>query len=598
MSSASVWRWTTTILLSVASAASAATVTRGPYLQMPTASSIIVRWRTDVATSSEVAYGAAPGSLSLTTNDGALTTEHIVELNDLAPDTQYYYSVGEIGVPIVGDDADHRLRTAPTTGTARATRIWTIGDAGFTGANLNAVRDAYATYAGSSSADLFVLLGDNAYLTGTDAQYQTAVFDTHAAMLRTTPVWSVVGNHEAFSSNPVTQVGPYYDMFTFPTAGEVGGIASGTESYFSFDYGSVHFIVLDSEQAPTSSSTPMLTWLEADLQDATLNNPDWIVALWHRPPYSRGLLHNSDVEVAEINMRQYALPILEDYGVDVVFCGHSHNYERSYFLDSHYGLAATLTPANLVEPGDGDPAGDGAYRKEATGLSPHSGAVFVVNGSGSEVRNTTLNHPAMLVGLLELGSVIVDVDGNTLTAQFLNSAAQVKDTFRIVKGTTCSSAPASGCAAAPKGKVKVRNNSDNSKDKWSWTWKNGNLDGAGVGDPAGETDLAACLYDADGVLVGGTLLHGAPEWKTFSNGLRYTDKTLSRHGLKKIKLKFGTGKGSITIDARGAGAAVPTLPVVLPLTAQLVNLDNGACWESAFATATRNDGEKLNAALP
>ena len=598
MKTTAVAKWAAIILMAGASAADAATVTRGPYLQMPTAASIVVRWRTDVATSSQVAYGAAPGSLTQTADDATLTTEHIVALSGLAADTQYFYSVGEIGVPLVGDDADHWLRTAPTTGTARATRIWTIGDAGFTGANLNAVRDAFGTYAGTSSADMFLLLGDNAYVTGTDAQYQAAVFDTHAAMLRTTPVWSVVGNHESFSSNSVTQTGPYFDMFSFPTAGEVGGIASGTESYFSFDYGTLHVIVLNSEQAPASSMTPMLTWLEADLQAATLDNPDWIIALWHKPPYSRGLLHNSDTEVAEINMRQYVLPVLEDYGVDVVFCGHSHSYERSYFLDSHYGLSGTLTPANLVEPGDGDPAGDGAYRKEATGLSPHSGAVYVVNGSGSEVRVTTLDHPAMLVGLLELGSVIVDVDGNTLTAQFLNSAVQVKDTFRIIKGTTCPAVAAGGCAAAPKGKVKVQNNADASKDKWLWKWKDGTLDGLTLGDPAGDTDLATCLYDANGVLVGGTLLHGAPEWKTTGSGLIYKDTTLSRHGLQKIKLKFGTGTGSILVKARGANAAVPTLPVALPLTAQLVNVDTGACWESVFAIAKKNDSAKFKAVLP
>jgi hypothetical protein len=36
-------------------------------------------------------------------------------------------------------------------------------------------------------------------------------------------------------------------------------------------------------------------------------------------------------------MRQYAAPILERYGVDLVLSGHSHNYERSYLLDGHYG---------------------------------------------------------------------------------------------------------------------------------------------------------------------------------------------------------------------------------------------------------------------
>ena len=424
-------------------------------------------------------------------------------------DTQYYYAVGSVAGALVGDDADHWFRTAPSTGMLAPLRIWTIGDAGFTGANLDAVRDAYVTFNGSSAADLFVLLGDNAYLTGTDAQYQAAVFDEHAAMLRTTPVYSVFGNHEAFSANSLTQVGPYFDMWSFPTAAEAGGVASGTESYFSFDYANVHFVVLDSEQAPTSSSTPMLTWLEADLQATTA---DWVIALWHRPPYSRGLLHDSDVETQEINIRRYALPFLESYGVDAVLCGHSHNYERSYFLDGHYGASGTFSSANQVDAGDGDPAGDGPYRKTGPGPTPHSGAVFVVNGSGSEVRPATLNYPAMLVGLLELGSVVLDIDGNSLTARMLDSAAQVRDTFRIVKSAPCATVPAAGCGAAVKGTLSLKTDVDPARNKWSWKWKDGALPPAAAGNPTAQTDLAVCVYDAGGLLVGGSVPHGAGEW--------------------------------------------------------------------------------------
>src|SRR4029450_10983337 len=144
--------------------AAAVTVTRGPYLQTPTPASMIVRWRTDTPTPSRVAYGAAPGALTQTADDPTLATEHVVTVSGLAADTQHYYSVGSVGGALLGDDADHWVRTAPPTGTPTAGRIWTIGDAGFTGANLDAVRDAYVTFNGSSAADLFVLLGDNAYL--------------------------------------------------------------------------------------------------------------------------------------------------------------------------------------------------------------------------------------------------------------------------------------------------------------------------------------------------------------------------------------------------------------------------------------------------
>jgi hypothetical protein len=584
------------IAMGSAGVAAATVVTRGPYLQTPTASSMIVRWRTDVATTSRVAYGDAPDALSTNVDDATATTEHIIEVSGLTADTRYYYSIGEIGTPLAGADSAHYFQTAPTPGTARAMRLWSIGDAGFTGANVNAVRDAYGTFAGTTAADLFLLLGDNAYLSGTDAQYQAAVFDTHAIMLQTTPVWSVVGNHEAVSSNSVTQTGPYFDMFSFPTAAEAGGVASGTESYYAFDYGDVHFIVLDSEQAPSMSGTPMLTWLEADLQAAVMNNPDWIVALWHRPPYTKGLLHNSDTESNEINMRQFVVPILENYGVDVVFSGHSHSYERSYLIDNHYGLSTTFSAANQVDPGNGDPAGTGAYRKESLAPDGHSGTVYVVNGSGSQVRSTTLNHPAMVVGLLELGSVVIDIDTHTFTARMLNRAAEVRDTFRIIKGTACPSAPATGCSTAAKGKVLIKDSADPTKDKWLWKWKEGSLNAVALGDPTAQTDYAFCVYDAGGVVVGGSIFHGAPEWKVTGSGFSYKDTALSRYGIKTIKLNVDAG--SILVKASGANTGIAPLAVTFPLTAQLVNLDSGACWESAFATEKTNTASKVVAKAP
>ena len=52
--------------------------------------------------------------------------------------------------------------------------------------------------------------------------------------------------------------GSYYDSFTLPTGGEAGGLASGTEAYYSFDYANVHFVCLDSQDTDrrTGSTTP------------------------------------------------------------------------------------------------------------------------------------------------------------------------------------------------------------------------------------------------------------------------------------------------------------------------------------------------------
>ncbi len=105
------------LLLAGAQPASAATVTRGLYLQMATSSSIVIRWRTDEAADSMVRYGDAPGNLGFTASAPALTTEHEVRLTGLPPDTRHYYSAGSSGQTLSGD-AGHFFATAPSPGVA------------------------------------------------------------------------------------------------------------------------------------------------------------------------------------------------------------------------------------------------------------------------------------------------------------------------------------------------------------------------------------------------------------------------------------------------------------------------------------------------
>lgn len=72
----------------------AASLTRGPYLQISTQTSMVVRWRSDVATNSRVRYGTAPGSLTSTLDNASSVTEHEITLAGLSPNTTYWYSVG------------------------------------------------------------------------------------------------------------------------------------------------------------------------------------------------------------------------------------------------------------------------------------------------------------------------------------------------------------------------------------------------------------------------------------------------------------------------------------------------------------------------
>lgn len=408
--------------------AGAARVVRGPYLQMATPGSIVVRWRTDVATDSRVSFGTAQGSLTSHADNAAVTAEHEVRVMGLAPETRYYYSAGSTGAVHAGGDAGSFFVTPPPAGTARPTRIWVIGDSGTGDAKAAAVYKAYRTFAGASYTNLWLMLGDNAYVSGTDAEYQKAVFDMYPGLLRQSVLWPTLGNHDGQAADSATQSGPYYGLFTLPRSAEAGGVASGTEAYYSFDYGNLHFVVLDSYETDRSTAGAMMSWLEADLQAVTA---DWLIAFWHHPPYSKGS-HNSDTETELVQMRERFLPVLEDFGVDLVLTGHSHSYERSKFIDGHYGSSATFSSAHVIDGGSGRVGDTGPYGK-ADGGAPHGGAVYVVAGSSGQTSGGPLNHPAMFISLNALGSLVLDVDGLTLNARFLDDKGVQRDSFTMVK---------------------------------------------------------------------------------------------------------------------------------------------------------------------
>ena len=284
------------------------------------------------------------------------------------------------------------------------------------------------------------MLGDNAYPDGTDSEYQDAVFDMYLTELRQTPLWPTLGNHDGREADSPTQSGPYYDLFTLPALGEAGGLASGTEAYYSFDYGNIHFICLDSFDTDRSVGGAMLTWLQADLA-ATIQ--PWIIAFWHHPPYSKGS-HDSDSETPLEQMRERALPILEAGGVDVVLTGHSHSYERSFLIDGHYGASDTLDPSMILDGGDGRPDGTGAYTKPSVGPAAHEGAVYAVAGSSGKTSNGPLDHPVMFVSLETLGSLVLDIDQLQLDARFIGGDGATHDYFTLVKNVESSRKPGAG----------------------------------------------------------------------------------------------------------------------------------------------------------
>jgi hypothetical protein len=407
---------------------------RGPYLQTLTENSVIVKWRTNVPVNSIVNYGLTSSNLNSNETDAVITTEHEVTLTGLSPGTQYFYNIGYTGTTLAGGTDEYYVKTAPESNSTDLTRIWVLGDAGTANNNQRAVRNAYLNYVGAEHTDMILMLGDNAYNDGTDAQYQAAMFENmYEDIIRQTVTWSCPGNHDIYSASSTSQSGPYYDIFTFPKAAEAGGLASGTEAYYSFDYGQIHVISLDSDDSPRNAGGAMLTWLENDLA-ATLK--EWIVVIFHHPPYTKGS-HDSD-DVGDSggrmrDMRENVLPILEDYGVDVVLSGHSHSYERSYFLNGHYGTSGTFNNSMKVQTGSGKEDVDCSYKKYAGDAVSGNGTVYLTAGSSGKADGTLTQHAAMYAYLFEMGSVVMEVEENRLDLKFINNSGNITDYFTIDK---------------------------------------------------------------------------------------------------------------------------------------------------------------------
>lgn len=415
--------------------------TREPYIQSLSKDSVIIRWLTEDAEPSVVRYGTDRYQLDKVVAIDDEVRDHIVKLPGLRPDTRYWYRVGDGEGDVIADDR-RWFFTHPAGN--RPARIWVLGDSGEPGDTLEQVRDSalglmkanphHQAVGHYPLVDVWIALGDIAYRSGTNDQFQAALFDTFSEVTANTSLWPVYGNHD-------DRRWTYFRIFDLPEDGGSGGVASGTENYYSFDFSNIHFVMLDSQDSDLDTDGDMADWLRKDL---AANNKTWLIAAFHHPPYTKGS-HDSDDSSDSSGrmqeMRENLLPILEEYGVDLVLSGHSHMYERSHLIDCAYGHSSEFTRENIVSRGD--IGGNQFYRKPLHERS-NQGTVYVVAGSSSKVDKGPVDHPAHARGLLEAGSMVIDVVGDQLTARFIDNKGEVRDSFRITKEVGYSSGYA-GC---------------------------------------------------------------------------------------------------------------------------------------------------------
>jgi 3',5'-cyclic AMP phosphodiesterase CpdA len=231
---------------------------------------------------------------------------------------------------VIGAYLTHRIGGPPQTwevvpfppGEQPVFRVALVGDVGDGGTHEHEVANAIEEQSRTDPYDVLMLLGDNVYPSGDPDRIQSTVYEPFGAVLDGgTELFAILGNHDDAGGEGDAQL-------------EALGMPG---RWYSVRRGDMLGIALDSND-PTNPE--QLAWLDETLAttDAT-----WKLVGLHHPPYSSGF-HGSNDDV-----RRAFTPLFEKYGVQVVFSGHEHDYQRT---------------------------------------NPISGVTYIVTGAGSRTRRT------------------------------------------------------------------------------------------------------------------------------------------------------------------------------------------------------------------
>ncbi len=330
-------------------------IVRGPYLQSVTTSSIIVAWETGLLGHGEVVYGKTE-EYGASVADLAVGTRHAVTLTGLAPYTAYHYRVESSGAAL---SEDVTFRTAAGPDQTRFTFV-VFGDTRTQYQSHQAVVERIV-----AQGPNFVLHIGDLVADGTAPQQGETFFEIERELMARFPLFPALGNHEGNSPR-------YFDLFYLP----------GNEHWYTFDYGNARFVCLQVDGiADFGPQSKQYAWLEEAL---AANMQPWLFVYFHIPPYS------SVQDALEGDVRQVLTPLFERYGVDVVFNGHKHNYERN----------------------------------EVNGVT-----YVVTTGGGAPLYVMQEREPTQVAFVLEYHFVLLEVDGNHLGATAISSQGKVLDEF-------------------------------------------------------------------------------------------------------------------------------------------------------------------------
>ena len=179
--------------------------------------------------------------------------------------------------------------------------------------------------------------------------------------------------------------------------------------YYSFNYRNAHFIALSTE-LNKDQEKEQLNFVKNDLLKTKANkDTNWTIVFFHKPFYSG----NSDIT----NMRKTYHPLFEDFGVDLVIQGHSHNYQRTYPLLYNEARISQPIVAN----------------KEQSQYKDPLGIIFVIAGTGGESLQPLHKLPFLASSYGGFGCMNVEIKDKSMTVEYYSDTNDTIDKFMITK---------------------------------------------------------------------------------------------------------------------------------------------------------------------
>ena len=293
----------------------------GPYLQHVTQNSMTIMWETNIPSTSIVKYGESRFGVRIKKGEPRtapldqqvakkeMVTIHELTLPKLKTQTNYFYKVISTTKTAKTESNTSPFQTAVRSNSAFAYVV--CGDN-------RTYPDRWKKIATAILAERpnFVLNVGDVVANGNNKEgWAREYFHPASELMKSVPNYISIGNHE-YNAHW------FYKYSSYP----------GKENYYSFNYGNAHFTVVDSNQNfSRESGKAQLRWIAEDL---ARSRAKWKFVIHHHPPYSSdyddyGNTGYESGHQGDRNIRKLA-PIYEKYGVDIVWCGHIHDYERTW----------------------------------------------------------------------------------------------------------------------------------------------------------------------------------------------------------------------------------------------------------------------------